>query len=51
MNAEKNHIKDSPEFPSVLAWVFLTSILHKQIVQDPTNIEILQRTETKQKKY
>lgn len=39
MNAENNHVKDSPEFPSVLAWVFLTSVLHKRIVQVPTNTE------------
>lgn len=48
MNAENNRVKNSPEFPSVLAWVFLTSVLHKWIVQVPTNIEILRRMETKQ---
>lgn len=41
------HVKGSPEFPSVLDWAFLSSILHKWIVQDPPNTEILRRTETK----
>lgn len=43
MNAENDCVNDSPEFLSVLVLVFLTSILNKQIVQDPTSTEIFRR--------
>lgn len=48
MNAENDCVNDSPEFLSVLVLVFLTSILNKQIVQDPTSTEIFRRKENKE---
>lgn len=35
----KNCANDSLEFLSALAVVYLTSVLNKQIVQDPTRVE------------
>lgn len=48
MTAENNCVNDSPEFLSVLVLVFLTSILNKQIVQDPTSTETFRRKENKE---